>query len=267
MIKKTILILILFMTVLSADKNITISINGDLDDDLFILKNTPSTTNFLDCHQMHNPTDTFLYDGKVIPSKKIYGKIAFKKSYTLDSNDILLVMSANEREEINPTRSLEKRTHFKSVDLFADKDVLIPSLMPEYHDSPNYPLWFGKDDAPCMAQTSEYNYYQLWENAIVNLGIIFGDTGSYTLHFINKSDKILFSKTILVTKNVQNIKLLGTHPLTEVDGTVFAGDSTNDKLIKKEAIDAIIIEKDDERRYIKLPYFFPYINRIYVKGL
>jgi len=266
MIKKTILILILFTSILFADKSATISIRGDLDDDLFILKSSAQKVDFLDCLQMHNPTDKFLYDGRIVKSETIYGMIDFNKTYNLTQNETLLIMTANEREEINPKRALLKRTHFKSVDLFIDNKVFIPSLMPEYNDVPNYPLWFGRNELACMANKSDYNYYKLWENAIVNLGLVFGSSGKYTLYFINENSQIIFKKEVQISSKIHNIHLLGSHPLTEVDGTVFAGVSEDEK-IREKAIDAIIIEKEGQKQYVKLPYLFPYINRIFVKGL
>ncbi len=266
MIKKTILILSLFITTLFADKNITISIKGDLDDDLFIIKSSTKKVYFLDCLQMHNPTDKFLYDGKIVKSEKIYGLIDFNKTYSLSHDKTLLVMTANEREEINPKRALLKRTHFKSVDLFANNKVFIPSLMPETNDVPGYPLWFGKDEKPIVPQKDGYNYYKLWENAIVNLGLVFGSKGSYILYFINQNNKIILKRKVYVSSKTDNISLICSHPLTEVDGTVFAGVSEDEK-IREQAIDAIIIEKEGQKQYVKLPYLFPYINRIFVKGL
>lgn len=266
MIKQIILILILLTTTLWAAKNITISMHGDLDDDLFILKSMPEKSDFLACLQMHNPTDKFLYDGKVIKSEKIYGKVDFQKKYQLAKDEILLIMTANEREEINPQKALLQRTHYKSVALFADNEPFIPSLLPENKDVPNYPLWFGRDDAPCMANTSSYNYYKLWENAIVNLGLVFGNIGEYSLYFINTNNQIVFQKSVSINTDTKNIHLLGKHTLREADGTVFAGNNKN-QTIKEKAVDAIIIEYQKKSRYIKLPYLFPYINRIFVKGL
>ena len=66
---------------------------------------------------------------------------------------------------------------------------------------------------------------------------------------------------------MQHIKLLGTHPLTEADGTVYDGFAMNDETIRKRAIEGVIIEMDGTRRFVKLPYPMPYVNRIFVKGL
>ncbi len=265
--KQIILILTLFYMVLFADKNVTISIKGDLDDDLFILKSSSKVIEFMDCFQMHNPTNAFLYDGKMIKSERIYGLIDFNKTYSLLEDEILLIMTANEREEIDPKRALLQRTHFKSVDLFANDKVLIPSLMPEFNDVPNYPLWFGKDEKPLILKKKSYNYYQLWENAVVNLGLVFGSRGLYNIYFISSKNEVLYKKRVIVAKSMKNIKLLASHTLIEADGTIFARVSNDNKNLREKAIDAIIIEDGKSRRYIKMPYFFPYINRIFVKGL
>jgi hypothetical protein len=263
------LILILFYTVLYADKNITVRIKGDLDDDLFILRGNLTTmqTTFLDCLQMHNPSDYFLYEGRAVPSKKIYGLIDFEKSYRFSKEDVMLIMSANEREEINPAHTLLQRTHFKSVALFIDHTIFIPSLMPEYDDVPGYPLWFGKDEKPLMMQKSDYNYYKLWENCIVNLGIVVGSKGKFRLYFTDKNEKIIFYKTVWISEKVHNIKLLGTHPLTEVDGTVYHGSESADKSVRERAIEGIIVEKEGKRVFFRLPYPFVYVNRIFIKGV
>ena len=176
-------------------------------------------------------------------------------------------MSANEREEINPSHVLLQRTHFKSVALFIDHTLFIPSLMPEYDDVPGYPLWFGKDEKPLIPQKSDYNYYKLWENSIVNLGIVSGSKGIYKLYFTDKNEKVVFYKTIMVTQKVQNIKLIGTHPLREVDGTVYDGSKSADETIRERAVEGIIIEKEGKKLFFRLPYPFVYINRIFIKGV
>ena len=255
------------MATLYGDKNIMVSIHGDLDDDLFVLRSHPDAVTFSDSLQMHNPKKVFYYDSQTVPSKKIYGIIDFDKTYRLREDEVLLVMTANEREEINPAKALLARTHFKSVALKADGDVLIPSLMPEHNDVPDYPLWFGADEKPIIPQKAEYNYYKLWENAVVNLGLIFTHTGVVTLYFTDHEEMIHFQKRVHVTKTVQHIKLLGTHPLTEADGTVYDGFAMNDETIRKRAIEGVIIEMDGTRRFVKLPYPMPYVNRIFVKGL
>ncbi len=265
--KQIALVLLIFMTTLYGDKNVTVSIRGDLDDDLFVLRSRPDTVTFSDCLQMHNPKDYFYYASETVPSRHIYGLIEFDKTYRLKADEVLLVMTANEREEINPAKALLARTHFKSVDLKANGKVLIPSLMPEYHDVPDYPLWFGPDEKPIVPQKKRYNYYKLWENAVVNLGLVFAHEGDVTFYFTDHKGTIRFQKSLRVTKAVQNIKLLGNHPLTEADGTVYDGFVTDDKRIRKRAIWGIIIEMNGNRRFIKLPYPMPYVNRIFVKGV
>lgn len=267
MMKQIALLLLIFLTTLYGDKSVMLSIHGDLDDDLFVLRSRPDTAYFSDCLQMHNPNDYFYYASETVPSRHIYGLIDFDKTYRLKEDEVLLAMTANEREEIDPAKALLARTHYKSVELKANGKVLIPSLMPEYNDVPDYPLWFGPDEKPIVPQKRGYNYYKLWENAVVNLGLIFAHEGEVTLYFTDHEGAIHFQKSVRVTQAVQNIKLLGTHPLTEADGSVYDGFATDDDTIRKRAIEGIIIEIDGTRRFVKLPYPMPYVNRIFIKGV
>ena len=264
---KIIYILVFVSMLLSASGKVDVSIHGDLDDDLFILRSDFHKVDFPVCLQMHNPTGKFYYDSRMIRSRQIYGLIDFDKSYELDDNQFLLIMTANEREEVHAKKRLYKRTHFKSVDLYANGKVLIPSLMPEYHDLPGYPLWFGKDEKPLIPRQGDYNYYKLWENAIVNLAIVFGSCGQYKLYFVDHRGKVAFHQTIHVRKEVQNIHLIGDNPMTEVDGSVYDGEKSDDDTIRQKAIEGVIVEKNGERIFVKLPYPFVYINRIFLQGV
>lgn len=253
---------------ITGKKRVSITMHGDLDDDLFIIRSTEERTVFLECLQMHNPKDHFLYRSEAVKSRRIYGMIDFDKGFALAEDEALFVMTANEREEIHPEKRLFARTHFKSVDLLADGEVLIPSLMPERNDMPGYPLWFGPDEKPLMPNPEPgYNYYKLWENAVVNLGMVFGSTGRYRCHFINHDEEVVFTKEINVTKETQNIRLLGGHPLTEADGTLYDGTATDITTIRERAIEGVIVEKGGNSRYVGMPYPFPYVNRIFVRGL
>jgi len=70
-----------------------------------------------------------------------------------------------------------------------------------------------------------------------------------------------------VTKETQNIKLLGEHPLTEADGTLFDGTATDIATIRAKAIEGVIVERGGNSRFVAMPYPFPYVNRIFVRGL
>ena len=244
-----------------------IKIKGDLDDDLFILKSDGDDVTFLECFQMHNPHKYFIYDSRLIPSKRIYGRIDFDKDFFIKRNEVFLIATANEREEISPKKELRKRTHFKSVDLFVDDEVLIPSLMPEYNDVPNYPTWFDAKNLPCEASYKNYNYYKLWENSVINIGLVFYKEQEATIYLIDKDENILYKKQFFVSKKAKNAKFLKGHTLLEVDGSLYDGSSKNDQKIKKMAVYYIGIENKDNFYLFKLPYPFVYINRIFTKAL
>ena len=91
-----------------------VSMKGDLDDDLIIIKASPTDWNFMDCLQMHNPTNIFSLDGKSIKSTHIPGWIDYKKVITIKDNEIILIALANEREEKREEKVLYARTHYKS---------------------------------------------------------------------------------------------------------------------------------------------------------
>jgi hypothetical protein len=266
---KLIFFFLMLELLLLSETNVTLYMHGDLDDDLFVLRADNTQTFMIDCFQMHNPTQRFLYEGVYYPSRPIYGLIDFEKRYTLQNDQILLVMTANEREEIDSRHMLLQRTHYKSVPLFANDLPLLPSTMPEKDDIPDYPLWFGSDEKPLLPSMQGYNYYRLWENALVNIGVIFPKEGSYKLHLIDATDKVQFSQSFHVKKEVTNLHILGNHPLTEVDGKIYSDktDSIRDNIIKQKAITSMIIESRTQRFYVNLPYPLVYLNRIYVKGL
>jgi hypothetical protein len=265
-------ILLFFLTAtLYANKelrDVRVAINGDLDDDLFILKNNSKETIFLECFQMHNPKKFFLYDSKAILSKNIYGFINFDKTFLLKENEILLIATANEREEIHPQKELFNRTHFKSVDLFVDNKVFFPSMMPENNDIPGYPTWFSDENPPCQKSYKEYNYYKLWENSIINLGFVFAKSGNYRFEFLNRYDQIVFSKEYFISKNIQNLKIFKNHhTLCEIDGSLYDGNDDNDNFIKENAIRRVVIYDDKNIFDFVLPYPWVYVNRLYTKAL
>ena len=68
-------------------KTTSISMTGDLDDDLFIIKSTPNANTMTHCFQMHNPKSNFNYHGVNVKSENIYGIIDFKDSFQLEKNE------------------------------------------------------------------------------------------------------------------------------------------------------------------------------------
>lgn len=267
-----------FTAVLSASKlfgkvtkYLNISMNGDLDDDLIILKNKFSSFDFevLDCFQMHNLAGKFNIGGTSCKSIQIPGYIEYNKNHTIEENEIISIFTANEREDRTNKKELMMRSHYKSTNLDINNVQFFPSVIPEKNDIPDYPTWYG------IGENANYNYYQLWENAVVNTGLIFSASGEFEIILLDKENEIIshskhyVSKktTIVKFKTIRDVKTIFTHPFTETDGTIFKdGKKMDDKLIRKNAIYSIAIKNSiQELVIIPLPYPMPYINRIYTK--
>jgi len=254
-------------------KNIHIKMIGDLDDDLIIIKATPKNWKFECCFQMHNPTDVFTLEGKNTNSIHIPGWIEYEKDISLEDNEIMLIALANEREERENAKSLLARTHYKSVELYADKNILIPSMIPEKNDLPDVPTWYHP-----RSPNAVYNYYRAWENAVVNIGLIFPKSGNYRIHMINKDGDIVAAQIFSINNKVKNIKFnnslsgpLGDHPMLEIDGGIYGvngKNKPNDNTVKELAPYSMIIE-DEAGKLTKIPfpYPFPYINRMFCKSI
>jgi len=250
-------------------EEVQITINGDLDDDLIILKANETSWDIEACYQMHNPSEHFFLEGRVFPRVDIPGYIEYNKFHTLNENDVLIVTLANEREEREPDKELLDRTHYKSVPLYVNGKEAIPSMIPEKGDI-DYTTWFDPNTLE-----GEYNYYRLWENAVVNVLIIVPRQGKYTVDLINKNDSVSATIDINITNNkVINPFFKKTiagpiqqHPLAEIDGGVFMHEKyrkPNDKRVRDLAAYHLLITLPNGKQIITpLPYPFPYINRLF----
>jgi len=265
--------------------NVNIFMHGDIDDDLIITKNKFSSFDFevLECFQMHNMRGKFNIGAVTCKSVQIPGYIEFEKNYTLKDDEVISIFTANEREDRSSMKHLMMRSHYKSAELKVNNTELIPSLIPEKDDVKGYPTWFGR------GENSSYNYYQLWENAVINTGLVFARSGKYKIICLDAEGEFVAQETVEVSKATQAVKFkslrdaksISTHPFAEVDGTVFdehtemsddmmsddmiVSKTMNDKLIRKNAITTIAIEnKVGAMTLITLPYPMPYINRIFV---
>jgi hypothetical protein len=266
---------------LSADI-IELKMNGALDDDLFIIKSTSKETKMLSANQMHNPNDTFDYMDTPIKSIHLAGFIKMKKKYEIKEKEIYIFALANEREEFNPEYKLYSRTHYKSVELKINNKTLIPSMLPENNDLVMYPLWFQTKSDYCgtmsmMDETYEgYNYYNIWENATVNLGIVVKGEGKFKLDWFNSETEKEFyyiedlkkNKIVNITPHsYRSYQMLSTHPMAESNNEVWNNIPINDfEIINRSAVD-IEINFKGETYYIDLPYPMPYINRIFVMSI
>jgi len=251
--------------------NIHIKMKGPLDDDLFVFKASPHQTDVISIQQMHNPKGKFLYNNQLFNSSHIPGYIDYDKHLTVERNEILIVMTANERDELynSPfeTKVLRKRTHYKSVNLYCNDKILLPALMPEYNSVKNYPLWFKEGEAGEEGNTI-YNYYKLWENAIVQIGLVFNSKSRAKIECFDKNAKKIYTynftpNTIPKQALSEEAKKgeLNIHPFTEVDNVL--NDQEDLEYANNNYIDYMIIYQNNNQYLIEMPYPFMYPNQIY----
>jgi len=276
--RKLLLLFIVSSSLLS--NQFSIKLSGELDDDLFIIKSSSNNTKLIEIKQMHNPSLKFKYDNNIYTSSHIPGTINFKKKFNSNKNNIYIVALANEREEIWSGRKIKHRTHYKSDALFVDNKILLPALMPEYNSVPDYPLWFNKEndckykacyERQVKGSSEQYNYYRLWENAIVQLGIIFPEPDEVEVFMYNNSGNLLYSYTSDITSTPKNLvseklkyNIVSGHPFAEVGNVL---NLTKEQLPNKEFIDTMLINYKDEVYLIKMPYPFMYPNRLFAMSV
>lgn len=262
-----------------------VTMKGELDDDLFIVKATQKYTKMTHCFQMHNPKNLFNYNGSAITSTPIYGMIEYDEKLYSMKNELTLFFVANEREEVFDLPKLRERTHFKAVDLFVNKKVLIPSLLPEKNDVPEYPTWFGSESEEGFCtldlkggpkDNSVFNYYKLWENAVCGTGILFPSSSNVEIYLFNETGERLFTFNEFISTEPKNLisneiksKKFDSHIFTEVDGNIYSQFEvkTNDAYIKKNAITKVVIKYNNQYFDIPMPYPMPYPNRFYAMSL
>ncbi|AHJ13126.1 hypothetical protein SMUL_1871 [Sulfurospirillum multivorans DSM 12446] len=242
---------------------------GDLDDDLIILKANKDSWNIEACHQMHNPVKFYL-QGRCFENELCPGYIEYSKTHSLKKDEVTVICLANEREEREPDKKLLDRTHYKSVPLYVNGVEVIPSMIPELNDI-DYTTWYD----PTKPEGA-YNYYRLWENAVVNIAVVVPEEGAYSIELINENDEVSAKASITVkSKHSAHINFSETltgkvtdHPLAEMDGGVFLHDDfkmPNDALVRELAAHHIAIRKEGAEPIIApLPYPFPYINRVFI---
>lgn len=262
-----------------------VTMKGELDDDLFIVKATQKHTKMTHCFQMHNPKNLFNYNGSAITSTPIYGMIEYDEKLYSMKNELTLFFVANEREEVFDLPKLRERTHFKAVDLFVNKKVLIPSLLPEKNDVPEYPTWFGSESEEGFCtldlkggpkDNSVFNYYKLWENAVCGTGILFPSSSNVEIYLFNETGERLFTFNEFISTEPKNLisneiksKEFDPHIFTEVDGNIYSQFEvkTNDAYIMKNAITKVVIKYNNQYFDIPMPYPMPYPNRFYAMSL
>lgn len=248
---------------------VDIKMVGDLDDDLFVIKASSKDWNILDCHQMHNQTGRFSLEGKHFQSHHSPGYIAFQKEYSLSNQEYLLIGLANEREERDDRKALLARTHYKSAPLHVNGSIAVPSMIPENNDMPDVPTWFAPHEDMAV-----YNYYRAWENALVNVVLVFPKEGRYTVSLSNAEGDIVATETFEITGKVTNTRFkktihgpLDEHPMTEIDGGVFLVEGkrqpVDEDVVRLCPTQVLIMDEVGGMVRIPLPYPFPYVNRVF----
>jgi virulence-associated protein VapD len=281
--KKFILIIYTMLALLHSENIFKMTMNGDLDDDLFVIKMTNEETSLIKVYQMHNSEQRFQYNDVSVKSERIYGIVDFNEKYKINKTTIYAFMLANEREEFRPEKSLFSRTHYKSTILNINNIELFPSMLPERNNIKGYQTWFNDPNEVCKNKPinpdliySDYNYYQLWENAVVNLGLVVKDGTLITINAYNLDGIEVFTYTGKLKKNITIkpiitstlYKKISKHIFAESNGKVYNNKNkytkSADKEIIKNAINDIKITIDNRVFYMELPYPLPYINNMYI---
>lgn len=253
----------------ACDDVVTVKMVGDLDDDLFVMRATNEDWTIEDCYQMHNQSKRFTLEGKHFESIHIGGYIEFQKDYLLQKDEYLLIGLANEREDRDNRKALLARTHYKSAPLHVNGSIAVPSMIPENNDMPDVPTWFAPHEDMAV-----YNYYRAWENALVNVVLVFPKEGRYTVSLSNAEGDIVATETFDITGKVTNTRFkktihgpLDEHPMTEIDGGVFLVEGkrqpVDEDVVRLCPTQVLIMDEVGGMVRIPLPYPFPYVNRVF----
>lgn len=256
--------------------NFNITMYGDLDDDLIIIKSTPEKNIITDIHQMHNSKGKFNYEGQLYNIKHCAGFIEFKKDFKFIENELYVVCLANEREEAEYPIDKRFRTHYKNEKLLFNDKIFLKALMPEYNSVPGYPLWFNEDDIPRFNIPDEkgnrYNYYNLHENSVVQTGIVFPKVGDVQIMLFNSKNelKYIFNETIetepkYIKSDELKANLINSHPFTEVNNILNL--DVNEQIENNEYLTHMLIIYNDEQYTIQFPYPAMYPNLFSIVAL
>jgi len=250
-----------------------ISINGDLDDDLIIIKSTPKSSKIVEIQQMHNSSGVFKYNGDAYHIKHSPGYIQFNESFNIKDEEIYCICLANEREDAQFPLSKRFRTHYKSEKLLFNKQIFFPPLMPEYNSVPKYPLWFGENEVPVTSNRKDvngdtYNYYNLFENSVVPFGIVVPKEGNIEILLFNQKNEVMYTYNDKVTTQVKNLKnnllkkgKFNKHIFTELNNIVHK--DSNNQVKNNDYITNVVVIYKGKTINVPLPYPIMYPNLIY----
>jgi hypothetical protein len=250
--------------------------NGELDDDIIIFKRFYNSDDFKSvlCYQMHNMSKRFKFGSHVIPSSHIPGYVKINKEVEQEQNSITCISTANEREDIDNSKQLSFRTHYKNAPLYVNKMQLFPSCIPENLDVKDFPTWYLSEEDGFAS-----NYYRLWENATVFNGFITHSKGKHIISLYNKSNELMAVSEIFVVdlkpqqiifKTFNQKRITQKHIFTEINDFVFDGNNNTEVIdldVQQNAIAKVVIENDLGVVNIDLPYYCPYINTYFIQGV
>lgn len=248
-----------------------ITMNGDLDDDLIVLKSTEEKTKIVDIHQMHNSSGIFHYAGENIKIKHNPGFINFTKNYEFINDEVYFVCLANEREDAGYQKNFRVRTHYKNEKLLFNESIFLEALMPEYNSVPNYPKWFEEDEIPRFDRQDingeTYNYYNLYENTIVQMGIVIKNGGKIKLQLFNEKDELKYTFESVVSSVPKLLKSnellkgeLNEHKFTEVNNILNL--KLDEQIENNSYINTLVLEVGEKTYSFELPYPLMYPNLI-----
>jgi hypothetical protein len=268
----------LFLTPLfaKAKKYFNLKMNGELDDDIIVFKRYYNSDDFksIVCYQMHNMSKRFRFGSHIVSSVHIPGYVKLKKDIEIEKDGITCISTANEREDVNPTKKLTYRTHYKSTRLFINEHTLFPSIIPENNDVSKYPTWYLAEEDGFAS-----NYYRLWENATVFNGFITHEKGRHLISLYNKHNELMAVSKVdiqdtepqqVIFKSFNSKPITKKHIFTEINDFVFDGENNTqeiDKEIQENAVFKVIIENSKGIVSIDLPYGCPYINTYFMQGV
>jgi hypothetical protein len=266
----------LCMQLLAKQNAFNVSMNGELDDDLIIFKRYSNSDEFKSvlCYQMHNMTKKFNFGSHEVKSSHIPGYIKVNKNIEVEKAAITVICTANEREDIDNSKALLYRTHYKSTSLYVNTQELFPSLIPENNDVQGYPTWYLAEEEGFAS-----NYYRLWENATVFNGFITHCKGRHSIFLYNANGVLMGVSEVdivdlkpqqIIFKTFNDKPITKSHIFTEINNFVFNGEENTeviDNEVRQGSITKVVITNENGLISIDLPYPCPYINTYYIQGV
>lgn len=248
-----------------------LSMYGDLDDDLIIVKSKNNNNKILDIYQMHNSKNEFIYEGNIYKSKINNGFMQFSKKYKIEDDEVMCVFTANEMDDAGYEINKRIRTHYKNENILINDNILLKALMPEYKSVENYPLWFNEGDKAFIEREDingkPYNYYNLFENSTIQTGIILQKEENIKIMLFDKNSELVYTFEEKAEKKPKYIKSkefkngeLKDHDFIEVGNIL--NENIDNQIENSNYITEMIIQREKTSHKITFPYPMMYPNLI-----